>query len=60
MSAMGCKATPKRAASAASDIPRRPVLLSVPDRSRTSPLPQKPTDRGQTKRRPVRSKTLGS
>ncbi|KAA8695189.1 hypothetical protein F4W67_12505 [Pseudomonas caricapapayae] len=38
MSAMGCEAAPKQAASAGSDTPMRLVLLLVPGRSRTSPL----------------------
>ncbi|MBL3866335.1 hypothetical protein EGU77_05880 [Pseudomonas syringae pv. theae] len=37
---MGCEAAPKQATSAVSGTPRPPVLLSVPDRSWTSPLPR--------------------
>ncbi len=38
----GCEAAQKQATSAVSGTPRPPVLLAVPDRSWTSPLPRPP------------------
>ncbi|NAT56977.1 hypothetical protein CU666_00280, partial [Pseudomonas syringae pv. actinidifoliorum] len=55
LSAKGCEAALKPVPPAVSDTSRRLVLLPVPGSSRTSPLPQKTRDRGQAKRRPVRS-----
>ncbi|RML44270.1 hypothetical protein ALQ95_101763, partial [Pseudomonas syringae pv. ribicola] len=40
LSAKGCEAAQKQAASVVSGAPRRLVLLPVPGSSRTSPLPQ--------------------
>ncbi len=54
MSAKGCEAAQKQAASVVSAAPRRLALLPVPGSSRTSPLPQK-NDRGPAKCRPVRT-----
>ncbi|QBI62120.1 hypothetical protein E2N91_16595 [Pseudomonas syringae pv. tomato] len=53
MSAKGCEAALKPVTLAVSGTPRRLVLLPVPGSSRTSPLLQIPTGRGQAKRRPV-------
>ncbi|ATV15826.1 hypothetical protein CFN58_12300 [Pseudomonas avellanae] len=51
--AKGCEAILKQTTLILPDALCVPVLLPVPGRSRTSPLPQKTTVRGQTKRRLV-------
>ncbi|RJX54746.1 hypothetical protein C6383_25710 [Pseudomonas syringae pv. actinidiae] len=53
LSAKGCEAILKQTTLILPDALCVPVLLPVPGRSRTSPLPQKTTVRGQTKRRLV-------
>jgi hypothetical protein len=52
---MGCEAAPNPVTSAVTDVPCASVLLPVPGSSRTSPLLHIPADRGQAKRRPVRT-----